>query len=124
MNEVEQKKILVGRIISHLNPVSAGAANELIQQPLPDLAKILAKLADTKEQENVEEETLRVREAQAERASDGAWGPTLCRVTLNGKHLADTESNRAMLESPPPALYLSGQSLLRAFCQVGYALVG
>ena len=123
MNEVEQKKILVGRIIFHLNPVSAGAANELIQQPLPDLAKILAKLADTKEQENVEEETLRVREAQAERASDGAWGPTLCRVTLNGKHLADTESNRAMLESPL-WLFVSGQSLLRALCQVGHALVG
>jgi len=88
------------------------------------LAKILAKLADTKEQENVEEGALaRVRGAQAERASDGAWGATLCRVTLNGKHLADTESNRAMLESPL-WLFVSGQSLLRALCQVGHALVG
>jgi hypothetical protein len=100
VNEVEQKKILVGRIISHLNPVPAGTANELIQQPLADLEKILAKLADTKEQENVEEEALaRVREAQSERASDGAWGAALCRIDLNGKRLCDVESNRQMFES-------------------------
>lgn len=113
MNEVEQKKILVGRIIYHLNSVPAGAANELLQQPLADLEVMLAKLADTREQEQFEEEALaRVREAQAERASDGAWGAALVRVSLNGKHLADTESNRRMLESllnpgeaPTPAIY-------------------
>jgi hypothetical protein len=100
MNELETKKIVVNRIISHLNPVPAGAANELLQQPLQDLEAILSKLADTREQEQVEEEALaRIREAQAERASDGAWGAALVRVSLNGKYLTDSESNRQMLES-------------------------
>jgi hypothetical protein len=113
MNELETKNIVVNRIISHLNPVPAGAANELLLQPLADLGVILEKLISTRDQENAEEEALaRIREAQAERASDGAWGAALARVTLNGKYLADTESNRAMLESllnpgetPTPAIY-------------------
>jgi hypothetical protein len=99
MNE-QTKRIVVNRIISHLNPVPAGAANELLQQPVADLERILTKLADTREQENVEEEALtRIREAQTERASDGAWGAALCRIDLNGKRLCDVESNRQMFES-------------------------
>jgi len=100
MNELETKRIVVSRIISLLNPVPANAVNELIQQTLPDLEAILTKLATTREQKNAEEEALaRIREAEALRASDGAWGATLCRVSLNGKHLADTEANRNLLES-------------------------
>jgi hypothetical protein len=100
VNEYEQKRVIVGRIISHLNPVPAGAANELIQQSLQDLTVILEKLANTREQENAEVEALtRVQEAQAERASDAAWGAALVRVSLNGKYLTDSESNRQMLES-------------------------
>src|SRR5882724_6886123 len=100
MNELETKRIVVSRIISLLNPVPANAVNELIQQTLPDLEAILTKLATTREQKNAEEEALaRIREAEALRASDGAWGATLARVSLNGKHLADTEANRNMLES-------------------------
>jgi hypothetical protein len=99
MNE-QTKRIVVNRIISHLNPVPAGAANELLQQPLADLERILTKLADTREQENVEEEALaRIQEAQTERAFDTAWGATLARVSLNGKRLCDVESNKQMFES-------------------------
>jgi hypothetical protein len=113
MNELETKKIVVNHIISHLNPVPAGAANELLQQPLQDLEAILSKLADTREQEQVEEEALaRIREAQTERAFDTAWGVTLARVSLNGRYLCDIESNRSFLESllnsgelPTPAGY-------------------
>jgi hypothetical protein len=113
MNELETKNIVVNRIISHLNPVPVGAASELQQQPLADLVLILEKLASTREQENAEEEALaRIREAQAERAFDGAWGATLARVSLNGRYLCDVESNRSILESllnpgelPTPAVY-------------------
>jgi hypothetical protein len=59
MNEYEQKKIVIGRIISHLNPVPAGAANELLQQSLGDLQVILEKLISTRDQENAEEEATR-----------------------------------------------------------------
>jgi hypothetical protein len=99
MNE-QTKRIVVNRIISHLNPVPAGAANELLQQPLADLERILTKLADTREQENVEEEALaRIQEARSERAFDAAWGATLARVSLNGRRLCDVESNKQMFES-------------------------
>jgi len=99
MNE-QTTRIVVNRIISHLNPVPAGAANELLQQPLADLERILTKLTDTREQENVEEEALaRIQEAQTERAFDTTWGATLARVSLNGKRLCDVQSNRQMFES-------------------------
>jgi hypothetical protein len=113
MNELETKNIVVKRIISHLNPVPVGAANELLQQPLADLGVILEKLISTRDQENAEEEALaRIREAQTERAFDTAWGATLARVSLNGRYLCDVESNRSILESllnpgelPTPAGY-------------------
>jgi hypothetical protein len=113
VTELEKKKILVTRITAHLNPVPPGAIQELLQQSLGDLEVILEKLANTREQENVEEAALaRIREAQGERASDGAWGAALCRVSLNGKYLTDSEANRNILESllnpgetPTPAGY-------------------
>jgi hypothetical protein len=113
MNELETKNIVVKRIISHLNPVPVGAANELLQQPLADLGVILEKLISTRDQENAEEEALaRIHEAKTQRAFDGAWGATLARVSLNGRYLCDVESNRSILESllnpgelPTPAGY-------------------
>jgi hypothetical protein len=112
MNE-QTKRIVVNRIISHLNPIPAGAANELLQQPIEDLEVILEKLISTRDQENAEEEALaRIQEAKAQRAFDGAWGATLARVSLNGRYLCDVESNRSILESllnpgelPTPAAY-------------------
>jgi hypothetical protein len=109
----ELKRVIVGRIISHLNPVPAGAANELLGQSLPDLEVILEKLISTRDQENAEEEALaRIQEAQTERAFDTSWGATLARVSLNGRYLCDVESNRSVLESllnpgetPTPAGY-------------------
>jgi hypothetical protein len=100
MSELEKKKIIIDRIVAHLNPVPSGAANELLQQSFADLQVILEKLVTSREQENVEEAALaQVREAQAQRASDGAWGAALCRIDLNGKRLCDVESNRQMFES-------------------------
>jgi hypothetical protein len=112
MNE-QTKRIVVNRIISHLNPIPAGAANELLQQPIADLEVILEKLISTRDQENAEEEALaRIQEAKTQRAFDGAWGATLARVSLNGRYLCDVESNRSILEGllnpgelPTPAVY-------------------
>jgi hypothetical protein len=104
MNELETKRIVVNRIISHLNPVPANAVNELFQQTLPDLEAILTKLATTREQENVEEAALaQIREAQAERASDGAWGgntlPGLAKWKTFGGYRSEQKYSRRPFES-------------------------
>jgi hypothetical protein len=98
MNE-KTKRIVVSRIISHLNPVPANAENELLQQTLPDLEVILDKLATTREQENVEETAYaHIEEMRRASKADGAWAHALCNVWLNGKRLVDAQANRDMLE--------------------------
>jgi hypothetical protein len=99
MHEIEQKRIVIGRIIAHLNPAPENCVNDLLHQSLPDLQVMLGKLADTKAQEQAEEAALAHKE-ENRRASqfDGAWVGALRNVSLNGKRLCDVESNRAMLE--------------------------
>jgi hypothetical protein len=100
MTELEQKALLVQRIIAHLNPVPANAVQELLGESFVDLQVILGKLAATKEQAQAKETAqAELREVLRQRAYDGAWALGLVRISLNGKRLADVESNRAMLES-------------------------
>ena len=101
MNEVEQEKIIIQRIISHLNPVPANAVQNLLGQSVGELELVLEKLLATKGLHDAEDAAqARIEEAQAQRASDAAWGLTLAKVSLNdGRRLCDVESNRAMFES-------------------------
>ncbi len=100
MKELEQKTLLVQRIIAHLNPVPADAVQNLLGQSLEELEIVLEKLVSVKALGDVEDAGQdQLREAQAQRASDAAWGLALAKVWLNGRRLCDVESNRQMLES-------------------------
>jgi hypothetical protein len=109
----QQKKVIIQRIISHLNQVPADAIQELLRQGLPNLTRMLDKLATTRDQGQVEDATL-ARAQEAIRASklDHAWAYALLKVSLNGKYLQETEANKNILEGmlqpheePSPALY-------------------
>jgi hypothetical protein len=112
MNELE-KKIVINRIISHLNPVPENCVTELLQQSLPDLERILDKLATTREQENSEEAThAHAQEMIRQSKADHAWAYVLLKVSLNGRHLVECAANRNILEGmlqptedPSPAIY-------------------
>jgi hypothetical protein len=113
MNEFEKRKVLVTRIVSHLNPVPEGAANELFQQTLPKLEETLATLVSTQEHEEAEVEKLAyVQESIQKSKTDHAWAFVLAKVSINGKYLVDSEANRNLLEGmlqpmeePSPAIY-------------------
>jgi Mn-containing catalase len=45
MNELETKKLLIGRIVAHFNPVPANAVQELLSQSVGELEVILENLA-------------------------------------------------------------------------------
>jgi hypothetical protein len=119
--EVEQqKKVIIQRIISHLNPVPGNAVQELLQQSLPDLTAMLEKLAETREQEQAEETALaHAQEMTRQSKQNHAWAHALLKVELNGRYLQDTEANKNILEGmlqpheePSPALY---STLLKQF---------
>lgn len=100
MNELEQKKIIVPRIISHLNPVPADAVNDLMKQPLKDLEVILERLATKREQDQIQQDVqTQIDEMREASKKDGAWAHCLLKTRLNNKVLADTEANRQMMES-------------------------
>jgi hypothetical protein len=113
VNEIEQKKIIIQRIISHLNPVPANCVQELLGQNLKDLQVILDKLATTRDQEQVEEATLaHSQEMIRQSKADHAWAYCLAKVSLNGKRLVECAANREILEGmvqphekASPALY-------------------
>jgi hypothetical protein len=100
MNELDQKKIIIPRIISHLNPAPANAVNELLKQPLKDLEVILERLGTKCEHDQIKQHAqAQIDEMRAASRADGAWAHCLLKARLNGRVLADTEANRALMES-------------------------
>jgi hypothetical protein len=100
MNELEQKKLIINRIISHLPQAPANAVNEMMREPLASLEETLAKLATKREHERIQRDAqAQIDEMRRESAFEGAWAHCLVNVSLNGKKLADTEANKSMLES-------------------------
>jgi hypothetical protein len=100
MNELETKKLVANRIVSHLTQVPANAMNELLKEPLASLEEILDKLATKREHERIQQDAqAQIDEMRAASRADGGWAHCLLKVRLNNKVLADTEANRQMMES-------------------------
>jgi hypothetical protein len=100
MNELETKKLLIGRIVAHFNPVPANAVQELLSQSVGELEVILENLASKKAQGDANE-MVEAHRKQSRRESqlEGAWVHAFRNVNLNGRRLVDCESNRSMFES-------------------------
>lgn len=98
--EVEAKKLLVNRILSHLSDVPPNGESELMKEPLGSLEQILEKLSTKREHDQIKQEAqTQIDEMRAASRADGAWAHCLLKARLNGKVLADTEANRQIMES-------------------------
>lgn len=99
MNVLEQKKLLVERILPYLAGAPDDVVQRLLQKSVSDLETILedaiTKKARTDAAERVAQHAADMR---AESASDGAWTRACCTL-INGKRLAIVQSNRDLLES-------------------------
>jgi phosphoenolpyruvate carboxylase len=97
MHQLDQKKLLIERILPYLTGAPADAAQRL--QSVSDLEQILDDAitkrarAQATEQVNQHADEMR-RESQLEGAFVHA-----CRAPINNRYLCSTDSNRAMLEN-------------------------
>jgi hypothetical protein len=101
MDVLDQKKLLVERILPYLTGAPADAAQRLLQQSVSDLEQILddaiTKRARAQADERVKQHA---DEMRRESRLEGAWTHALRNVWLNGKQrLVDADSNRAVMES-------------------------
>jgi hypothetical protein len=113
LNERDQKRILIERLVPYLSNPSTDAINELLAQSLAELEEMLAQFTTNKIQEDANEMVEAHREAmRTESQLDAAYTHAIRNVTLNGKYLTDSEANKNMLQSllnpgedPSPAIY-------------------
>jgi len=99
MNQLDQKKLLIERILPYLTGAPADAAQRLLQQSVSDLEQILddaiTKRAQAQATERVKQHADGMRR---ESQSEGAWTHACCAL-INGKRLALVQANRDLLES-------------------------
>jgi hypothetical protein len=99
MNQVEQKRLLIERILPYLIGAPDDVVQRLLQKSVSDLETILedaiTKKARTGATERLNQYATDMRAASV---SEGAWTKACC-VQINGKRLAIVQSNRDLLES-------------------------
>jgi hypothetical protein len=99
MDVLQQKKLLVERILPYLIGAPDDVVQRLLQKSVNDLETILedaiTKKARTEATERVNQYAADMR---AESVSEGAWTKACCAL-INGKRLAIVQSNRDLLES-------------------------
>jgi hypothetical protein len=100
MDELSQKKLLIERILPRLIGAPTDAAQQLLQKSVGELESILeqaiAKAGEAQIKADAQAEIDAMRSASR---ADGAWIHCVLKTQLNNKVLADTESNRTMMES-------------------------
>jgi hypothetical protein len=101
MHQLDQKKLLIERILPYLTGAPADAVQRLLQKSVSDLEEILddaiTKRARAQAAERVKQHA---DEMRRESQLEGAWTHALRKVWLNGKQrLVDCESNKSMFES-------------------------
>jgi hypothetical protein len=99
MNVLDQKKLLVERIMPYLTGAPDDVVQRLLQKSVSDLETILEDAITTKAQaEAADRITQHADELRTASASEGAWTHA-CRALINGKRLSIIQSNRDLLES-------------------------
>jgi hypothetical protein len=99
MEIMQQKKMLIERILPYLTEAPSDAAQRLLGQSVSDLETILddaiTKKARAQATQQVEHHAAEMRRASQ---FDAAF-VHVCRTLINNRYLCSTESNRAILES-------------------------
>jgi hypothetical protein len=99
MHQLDQKRLLIERILPYLTGTPADAAQRLLQQSVSDLETILGDAITKKARAQATERVKQhADEMRAESASEGAWTHACCAL-INGKRLALVQANRSLLES-------------------------
>jgi hypothetical protein len=99
MHQVEQKQLLIERIVPHLIAAPADVVQRLLQRSVSDLETILEDAITEKARaEAIEQVKQHAADMRAASVSDGAWTHA-CRALINGKRLSSIQSNRDLLES-------------------------
>ena len=113
MEILQQKKMLIERILAYLTGAPADAAQRLLGQSVSDLETILSDAITKKARaQAVEHANQYADEMRRESQLEGAFVHS-CRAVINNRRLSPCDSNRAMLESllnpgdePSAKLYL------------------
>jgi hypothetical protein len=99
MHQMDQKKLLIERILPYLTGAPSDAVQRLLQQSVSDLEQILddaiSKRARAEAAEQVKQHA---DEMRRESRLEGAWTHACCAL-INGKRLALVQANRDLLES-------------------------
>jgi hypothetical protein len=99
MHQLDQKKLLIERILPYLTGAPADAAQRLLQQSVSDLEQILddaiTKRARAQAAERVKQHA---DELRRESQLEGAFVHS-CRATINNRRLSACDSNRVVMES-------------------------
>jgi hypothetical protein len=99
MEVLQQKKLLVERILPYLIGAPDDVVQRLLQKSVNDLETILEDAITNKARaEETERVTEHADEMRAASVSEGAWTHA-CRALINGKRLAIVQSNRDLMES-------------------------
>jgi hypothetical protein len=112
MHQMDQKRLLIERILPYLVGAPGDAAERLLQQSVSDLETILDDAITKKARaQAVEHANQYADEMRRESQLEGSFVHA-CRVVINSRRLSPCDANRAMLESllnpgeePSPKLY-------------------
>ena len=99
MHQMDQKKLLIERIVPYLTGAPGDVIQRLLQRSVSDLEQILddaiTKRARAQATEQANQHAADMRAASI---SEGAWTHACCAL-INGKRLALVQANRDLLES-------------------------
>jgi len=99
MHQMDQKKLLIERILPYLTGAPADAVQRLLQKSVSDLEQILDDAITKKARAQAAEQvTQHADEMRRESQLEGAWTHACC-VLINGRRLALVQANRDLLES-------------------------
>lgn len=100
MNPFDEKTLLVERILSYPNNPPDDIVQQLLRKSVAELETILGNTVTKKARAEANQQASQyAAEMRRESKLDGSWTHALLQIWLNGKRLADVESNRALLES-------------------------
>jgi hypothetical protein len=99
MHQLDQKKLLIERIVPYLTGAPSDAGQRLLQKSISDLETILGDCITKKARaQAVEEAEQQIDAMRRESQLEGAFVHA-CMAVINNRRLAACESNRAMLEN-------------------------
>jgi hypothetical protein len=99
MNTLDQKKLLIERILPYLTGTPADVAQRLLQQSVSDLEQILDDAITKRARaEAAEQVTQHTEEMRHESRLEGSFVHA-CMAVINNRRLSTCDGNRAMLES-------------------------